>query len=41
MAEQSEHKTYERSEFIVSFESYPLFEKIAPSETSKASFNRV
>jgi len=41
MTEQSEHKTYEQSEFVVSFETYPVFEKIAPSETSKASFNKV
>ena len=35
MTEQSEHKTYERSEFIVSFEHYPVFEKIAPQKRAK------
>lgn len=35
MAEQSEHKTYERSEFMVSFEPYPVFEKNCPSGRAK------
>lgn len=35
MAERSEHKTYERSEFIVSFEYYRVFEKIAPQKRVK------
>ena len=35
MTEQSEHKTYERSEFIVSFKPYPVFEKITPQKRAK------